>query len=96
MRKEPFMAEVQIKQKVELHPLLDEFFQEWEIVAVEVTDAEIILRKPEHVEHPGLSACNAQAGEIEDVVQKTHGTIKIKDKEIIKRIAESEEFSAYQ
>lgn len=31
-----------------------------------------------------------------DVVQKTHGTIKIKDKELIKRIAESEEFSAYQ
>ena len=29
MRKKPFMAEVQIiKQKVELHPLLDEFFQE--------------------------------------------------------------------
>jgi hypothetical protein len=87
MRKEPFMAEVQIKQKIELHPLLDEFFQEWEIVEVEVTDAEIILRKPEHVEH---------SDEIEGVVQKTHGTIKIKDKEIIKRIAESEEFSVYQ
>ena len=88
MRKEPFMAEVQIiKQKVELHPLLDEFFQEWEIVEVEVTDAEIILRKPEHVEHPD---------EIGDMVQKTCGTIKIKDKEIIKQIAESEEFSVYQ
>jgi len=81
------MAEVQIKQKVELYPLLDEFFQEWEIVEVEVSDAEIILRKPEYMEHPD---------EIGDVVQKTYGTIKIKDKEIIKRIAESEEFSAYQ
>jgi len=79
MRKEPFMAEVQIKPKVELHPLLDEFFEDWEIVEVEVTDTEIILRKPVH-----------------DVVQKTYGTIKIKDKEIIKQIAESEEFSAYQ
>ena len=73
------MAEVQIKPKVELHPLLDEFFEDWEIVEVEVTDTEIILRKPVH-----------------DVVQKTYGTIKIKDKEIIKQIAESEEFSAYQ
>ena len=34
--------------------------------------------------------------EIVDVVQKTYGTIKIKDKEIIKQIAESEEFSVYQ
>lgn len=31
-----------------------------------------------------------------DVVQETYGTIKIKDKELIKRIAESEEFSVYQ
>jgi len=37
MRKEPFMAEVQIiKPKVELHPLLNEFFREWEIVEVEI------------------------------------------------------------
>ena len=73
------MGEVQIKQKAELYPLLDEFFQDWEIVEVEATDTEIIFRKPKR-----------------DVVQKTHGTIKIKDKEIIKQIAESEEFSAYQ
>lgn len=81
------MLEVQIKQKAELHSLLDEFFRDWEIVEVEVTDTEIIFRKPEHVEHPD---------EIGDVVKKTCGTIKIKDKDIIKQIAESEEFSAYQ
>ncbi len=73
------MGEVQIKQKAELHPLLDEFFQDWEVVEVEITDTEIIFRKPEY-----------------DVVQKTHGTIKIKDRDIIKQIAESEEFSVYQ
>ena len=46
------MAEVQIKQKAELYPLVDEFFQDWEIVEVEAKDTEIILRKPEQVEHP--------------------------------------------
>ncbi len=81
------MGEVQIKQKAELHPLLDAFFQDWEVVEVEVKDTELIFRKPEHVEHPD---------EIGDVVKNTCGTIKIKDKEIIKQIAESEEFSAYQ
>ncbi len=81
------MGEIQIKQKAELHPLLDEFFQDWEIVEVEVKDTELIFRKPERVEHPD---------EIGDVVQKTHGTIKIKDREIIELIAESEEFSVYQ
>ncbi len=81
------MGEVQIKQKAELHPLLDEFFQDWEVVEVEVKDTELIFRKPEYVEH---------TDEIGDVVKNTCGTIKIKDKEIIKQIAESEEFSAYQ
>ncbi|MFQ6044021.1 MAG: hypothetical protein ACE5PV_24470 [Candidatus Poribacteria bacterium] len=71
------MAEVQIKPKAELHPLLDEFFQNLEIVEVEVKDTELIFRKPE-----------------DDVVRKTHGTIKIRDRNIIQQIAESEEFSA--
>ena len=73
------MGEVQVRQKTELHLLLEEFFQGWETVEVEVKETELIFRKPEH-----------------DVVQETHGTIKIQDKEIIKQIAESEEFSAYQ